>query len=103
MGGVEDFYKRTKKYIGIIRFCSSGENNILIITPPSFRPDIDGEADIVEEILRIYGFDKIPLTDIQDKNSKKNILKPNLKSFYKIKRVIANQRLFRGSYLVIHG
>lgn len=30
------------------------------VTPPSWRPDIDGEADLVEEIARIYGFDKIP-------------------------------------------
>ena len=30
------------------------------VTPPSWRPDIEGEADLVEEIARIYGFDKIP-------------------------------------------
>ena len=27
---------------------------------PPWRPDIEGEADLVEEILRIYGYDKIP-------------------------------------------
>ena len=26
---------------------------------PPYRPDIEGEADLVEEILRIYGYDKI--------------------------------------------
>ncbi len=30
------------------------------VTPPSWRPDIDGEADLVEEILRVHGFDAIP-------------------------------------------
>ncbi len=34
------------------------------VTPPSWRPDIDGEADLVEEIARIYGFDKIPSTSV---------------------------------------
>ena len=29
------------------------------ITPPTFRKDIQGEADIAEEIIRMYGFDKI--------------------------------------------
>lgn len=29
---------------------------------PSFRPDIVGEADIAEEVARIYGYDKIPVT-----------------------------------------
>ena len=42
-------------------------------------------------ILRIYGFDQIPITDVSDIDNKRNILNPELKSFYKIKRVIANQ------------
>ena len=91
LGGIEISIKEQKNILESLGFAVQEQNNILIITPPSFRPDIHDEADIVEEILRIYGFDKIPLTDIQDKDSKKNILNPNLKSFYKIKRVIANQ------------
>ncbi len=31
----------------------------LRVTIPSFRSDIDGVADLVEEIVRIYGYDKI--------------------------------------------
>ncbi len=30
-----------------------------VISIPSWRPDVEGGADIVEEILRIYGYDKI--------------------------------------------
>ncbi|MBM4174766.1 MAG: phenylalanine--tRNA ligase subunit beta [Ignavibacteria bacterium] len=33
----------------------------LICTVPSFRPDVEGEADLIEEIARIYGYDNIPL------------------------------------------
>src|SRR5690606_12550352 len=29
------------------------------VTAPSWRPDIDGKADIVEEVLRIHGYDTI--------------------------------------------
>lgn len=32
------------------------------ITPPSFRPDIECEADVAEEIARFYGYDAIPST-----------------------------------------
>ncbi|MBR5237057.1 MAG: phenylalanine--tRNA ligase subunit beta [Clostridia bacterium] len=32
------------------------------VTPPSFRKDIEGFADVAEEVLRIYGYDKIPST-----------------------------------------
>ena len=28
--------------------------------PPTFRPDVEREIDIIEEIARIYGFDEIP-------------------------------------------
>lgn len=32
------------------------------VTPPSWRPDIHGAADLVEEIARLYGLDRIPST-----------------------------------------
>tara|TARA_B110000116_G_scaffold261438_1_gene265666 strand:+ start:332 stop:2734 length:2403 start_codon:yes stop_codon:yes gene_type:complete len=62
------------------------------ISIPTFRPDIEGSADIVEEIIRIYGFDKIepiPLPKISNHNE--GALNSNLKSFYKSKRLIANR------------
>lgn len=34
----------------------------MTVTPPSFRPDLVGEADIAEEVARFYGYDKIPVT-----------------------------------------
>ena len=34
------------------------------ITIPSWRPDIHGDADIVEEVIRIYGYDAIPTTPL---------------------------------------
>ncbi|MDE3060324.1 MAG: phenylalanine--tRNA ligase subunit beta [Pseudomonadota bacterium] len=34
------------------------------VTPPSWRSDIEGEADLVEEILRIHGYDHIPATPL---------------------------------------
>ena len=33
--------------------------NVVKVAVPSFRSDIEGEADLIEEIARIYGFDKI--------------------------------------------
>ena len=67
------------------------ESNIEI-TVPTFRPDIDSEADIVEEVIRIYGFDKIqPISLSKINNQDEEILSPKLKSFYKSKRLIANR------------
>jgi phenylalanyl-tRNA synthetase beta chain len=36
----------------------------LAIEPPSWRGDIVGEADLVEEVLRIHGFDNIPAVSL---------------------------------------
>src|SRR5574341_345182 len=38
----------------------------LKVTVPTFRPDITQEADLFEEIARVYGYDKIP-TAVQNK------------------------------------
>jgi len=35
-------------------------NQTLLIQPPSFRPDLEIPADIVEEIARIYGYHNLP-------------------------------------------
>ena len=32
------------------------------VTPPSFRVDIHREIDLIEEIVRLYGYDKVPVT-----------------------------------------
>ncbi len=31
------------------------------VTPPSWRADVEGEADLVEEVLRIHGYDHLPV------------------------------------------
>lgn len=36
------------------------QGDVLSVDVPSWRPDIDGEADLVEEIARLHGFDAIP-------------------------------------------
>ena len=32
------------------------------VTIPSWRSDVQGEADLVEELARLYGVDRIPST-----------------------------------------
>jgi phenylalanyl-tRNA synthetase beta chain len=54
-------------------FTPQGDADIVDVTVPSWRPDIDGKADLVEEIMRIHGVDKIapqPLISHEAVNAK---------------------------------
>ncbi|WP_330168475.1 phenylalanine--tRNA ligase subunit beta [Bartonella grahamii] len=40
-------------------FFVEGKRDVVTVKVPSWRPDIMGKADLVEEVMRIYGLDKI--------------------------------------------
>ncbi|MVA36949.1 phenylalanine--tRNA ligase subunit beta [Agrobacterium vitis] len=51
----------------------SGEGEVVTVAVPSWRPDVDGKADLVEEVMRMHGVDKItpePLPSMGAVNSK---------------------------------
>lgn len=48
----------------ILETLGFGVDKHFTVTPPSYRADIDGAADLVEEILRVKGYDTIPLTPL---------------------------------------
>jgi phenylalanyl-tRNA synthetase beta chain len=37
----------------------------LAVTPPSWRADIEGEADLVEEVVRVKGYDAVPAVPLE--------------------------------------
>src|SRR5918999_1105841 len=41
-------------------FAVAGQDRRVKVAAPSWRPDIEGKADIVEEIVRIAGVDRVP-------------------------------------------
>ena len=38
----------------------SGADERLVVTPPSYRFDLEIEEDLIEEVARVYGFERIP-------------------------------------------
>jgi len=59
----EDTYKTKKKIINILEkldfIIEKDQGEYIEIIPPSFRGDVEREIDLIEEIARIYGYDKI--------------------------------------------
>ncbi|WP_041939658.1 MULTISPECIES: phenylalanine--tRNA ligase subunit beta [Frankia] len=41
---------------------SAAGEGVLVVSPPSWRPDLTRPADLVEEIVRLEGYDTIPVT-----------------------------------------
>jgi len=39
----------------------SGPDEAFVVTPPSYRFDIEIEEDLIEEVARVHGFDRIPV------------------------------------------
>ncbi|MEM7679393.1 MAG: phenylalanine--tRNA ligase subunit beta [Pseudomonadota bacterium] len=58
--GVDVEEKRQEEILSTLGFEIKKGKTQWIITPPSWRPDVFGKADIVEEVIRIVGFDDIP-------------------------------------------
>lgn len=51
--------------LGALGFHASGtQGQSLTVAVPSWRPDVDGKADLVEEIVRIVGVDEVPSTPL---------------------------------------
>ncbi len=59
--GVDVPAERVERILTDLGFCVTGNgNDVWRVEPPSFRVDIEREADLIEEIARFTGYDKIP-------------------------------------------
>lgn len=66
LGGVDLDHDRQVRILTDLGFTIEGEddNGSLHVGIPSWRADVHGEADLVEEVLRVHGFDAIPATPL---------------------------------------
>jgi phenylalanyl-tRNA synthetase beta chain len=51
-----------KHLLAALGISLDGKGKTLKASPPSWRPDISGPADLVEEVVRLVGVDKVPAT-----------------------------------------
>jgi phenylalanyl-tRNA synthetase beta chain len=79
-----------KRILGHLGFMVAGSGAVVKIAVPSWRSDVHGKADIVEEIVRIVGVDKVPMTPFdRGDNPRKPILTPIQLRTRRAKRALA--------------
>ncbi|MEQ8251714.1 MAG: phenylalanine--tRNA ligase subunit beta [Oceanibaculum nanhaiense] len=62
LGGVAVKQGEALRILDILGFEAEPKaDGVFSVTPPPWRGDIIGEADLVEEVLRIHGYDNIPV------------------------------------------
>lgn len=64
LGGVDVPRARSAAILAALGFDLREEPDRLMARVPSWRRDVDGEADLVEEVLRIHGLDHVPATPL---------------------------------------
>ena len=75
-------------------FLAAGQNEVVKVAVPSWRPDVHDRADIVEELVRIVGVDKVPSTPFpRGADARKSVLTPIQNRTRKARRALAARGL----------
>ncbi len=88
--GISISLNETKKILNSLGFKTKMSRNRLKIEIPTWRPDIYEDVDIIEELIRIKGFDKISLVQPERIRSKETLTFKQ-KLFHLSQRAVANK------------
>jgi phenylalanyl-tRNA synthetase beta chain len=83
-----------KRVLTRLGFFVAGQGKTVKVAAPSWRPDVQGRADIVEEVVRIVGVDRIPATPFgRGETPRKPVLTPIQSRTRRAKRALAARGL----------
>jgi phenylalanyl-tRNA synthetase beta chain len=84
----------TRRVLSHLGFFVAGQSERVKVAVPSWRPDVQGKADVVEEVIRILGVDRVPPTPFdRGEAPRKPVLKPIQLRTRKAKRALAARNL----------
>jgi phenylalanyl-tRNA synthetase beta chain len=90
LGGVDVAADRQAEILEALGFATERLNGKMNAAVPSWRPDIGGEADLVEEITRIHGFDRIiPVSLDRDTSLPAAAITPEQRRTSTVRRALA--------------
>ncbi|HEY4920529.1 MAG TPA: phenylalanine--tRNA ligase subunit beta [Xanthobacteraceae bacterium] len=94
LAGIDLALPEIKRVLTRLGFFVAGTGPKLKVAVPSWRPDVHGEADIVEELVRIIGVDKVPSTPFpRGPLERKPVLTPIQNRTRRAKRALATRGL----------
>jgi len=77
LAGLHVDLPEVRRVLERLGFMVAGRGERVKVAAPSWRPDIEGKADIVEEVVRIVGVDRIPSTPFdRGETPRKPVLTP---------------------------
>jgi phenylalanyl-tRNA synthetase beta chain len=62
LAGLDLPFSDIKPVLERLGFAVAGKGPVVKVAIPTWRPDVDGKADLVEEVVRIAGVDRVPMT-----------------------------------------
>ena len=90
--GVAVTTKDIKRILSDLGCEVTGKGKALTVVVPSWRPDIHGPADLVEEVVRIVGLDRIPATPLPRASGVATpVLTTNQRRTRRVRRVLASR------------
>jgi phenylalanyl-tRNA synthetase beta chain len=94
LGGVEVPEAEIVRILNALGFATAGSGEAIVAEVPSWRADIDGEADLVEEVVRIHGYDRVPSASLPRLSEvAKPSLTPLQRNVRTVRRVLAGRGL----------
>ncbi len=93
LGGLDLPPAECKAILERLGFTVGGSGDAWQVTPPSWRADVEGWQDLVEEILRIHGYDNIPATPLPRAPMPKVVLTAQQRQVAFVRRSLAAQGL----------
>jgi phenylalanyl-tRNA synthetase beta chain len=94
LGGVVVAADEQARILTALGFGVTQTGDTLSVIPPSWRDDIEGEADLVEEVLRIHGLDSIVPVSMAVEGLPPLAISPAQKRLTQLKRLLAGRGLF---------